>query len=115
MSIHGTCLATQEIAIVPPRKQQAEYVLIVHEIENYGRWKAIFDGAATMRREAGEIEYRLFAFDADDNQVVHFSRWSSLTAARAFFESPELVEIRHAAGVRAPRFLYLKEIAAGKL
>lgn len=90
--------------------QTDEYVLIIHEVEDYAKWKAIFDDAATMRRDAGEIEYRLLTFDTDENQVVHFSRWSSLTAARDFFESPELVEIRRVAGVRAPEFLYLKAI-----
>lgn len=95
--------------------QAAEYVLIVHEVEDYAKWKAIFDDAATIRRDAGEIEYRLLAFDTDANRVVHFSRWSSLFAARAFFESPKLVEIRRVAGVRAPEFLYLTEIEAGAL
>ncbi|AZI37704.1 hypothetical protein NT2_06_01820 [Caenibius tardaugens NBRC 16725] len=93
----------------------AEYVLIVHEVEDYAKWKAIFDDAATIRREAGEIEYRLLALDTDANRVVHFSCWSSLSAAHAVFESPELVEIRRAAGVHAPEFLYLKEIEAGVL
>lgn len=95
--------------------EAAEYVLIVHEVADYAAWKAIFDKAAAIRRDAGEIEYRLLAFDGDANRVVHFSRWSSLIAARAFFESPELVEIRRAAGVRAPEFLYLKGIEAGVL
>ena len=95
-----------------PAYQTAEYVLIVHEVEGYANWKTIFDNAATMRRTAGEIEYRLLAFDTDENRVVHFSRWPSLSAARAFFESPKLVEIRRMAGVRAPEFLYLKEIEA---
>lgn len=34
--------------------------------------------------------------------MVHFSRWKSLEAARADFETPELVEIRRVAGVKAP-------------
>lgn len=93
----------------------AEYVLIVHEVEDYAKWKAIFDDAAALRRGAGEIEYRLLALDTDANRVVHFSRWSSVSAARAFFESPELVEIRRVAGVRAPEFLYLNEIEVGVL
>ena len=95
--------------------QTREYVLIVHEVADYAKWKAIFDDAAALRRDAGEIEYRLLAFDTDANRVVHFSRWSSLSAARAFFESPELLEIRRVAGVRAPEFLYLNEIEAGVL
>ncbi|TKB84546.1 MAG: antibiotic biosynthesis monooxygenase, partial [Nitrospira sp.] len=35
--------------------------------------------------------------------------------ARRFFESPELVELRRAAGVKAPDFLYLEEIERGVL
>ena len=93
----------------------APHVLIIHEVEDYPKWKAVFDGAATLRRDAGEIEYRLLAFDGDARQVVHFSRWTSIDAARAFFESPELVEIRRIAGVRAPEFHYLNAIAAGVL
>lgn len=92
--------------------QAAEYVLIVHEVEDYATWKAIFDDAALLRRDAGEIEYRLLAFDTDANRVVHFSRWPSLSDARAFFESDELVEVRRMAGVRTPDFLYLEEIEA---
>ncbi|WP_323809721.1 hypothetical protein [Sphingobium baderi] len=46
---------------------------------------------------------------------VHFSQWTSLDAARAFFESPQLVEIRRIAGVRAPEFRYLKQIEARTL
>ena len=55
------------------------------------------------------------AQSADANRVVHFSRWRSLDAARRFFESPELVEIRAAAGVRAPEFIYLDELERGEL
>ncbi|KQV35170.1 MULTISPECIES: antibiotic biosynthesis monooxygenase [unclassified Rhizobium] len=91
------------------------FVLIVHEVEDYGKWKDIFDNAATIRVQAGEIEYQLLACENDERRVVHFSRWTSLAAARAFFESPELVEIRRVAGVRAPEFLYLNRIEAGKL
>lgn len=91
------------------------YVLIIHEVEDYAKWKAIFDDATVMRRRAGEIEYQLLAFEADQRRVVHFSRWSSLDAARAFFESPELVEIRRVAGVRAPEFLYLNQIETAQL
>lgn len=91
------------------------FVLIIHEVEDYAKWKGIFDDAAAMRRRAGEIEYQLLAFEADQRCVVHFSRWSSLDAARAFFESPELVEIRRVAGVRAPEFLYLNQIETAQL
>ena len=94
---------------------QGPHVLILHEVEDYQKWKTIFDDAATIRREAGEIAYHLLAYDTDARQVVHFSRWTSLAAARAFFESPRLVEIRRVAGVREPQFLYLNGIEAKTL
>lgn len=91
------------------------YVLIVHEVESYPAWKKIFDQAAEMRKAAGEIRFHLLRSDTDANNVVHFSEWSSLEKARQFFESPELVEIRRAAGVKAPHFQYLHEIERGDL
>ncbi len=92
-----------------------QYVLIIHEVEDYPAWKTIFDGAAKIRREAGEISYQLLKYEHEANHIVHFSRWSSLDKARTFFESPALVEIRKKAGVKAPEFIYLEEIENGIL
>lgn len=91
------------------------YVLIVHEVEAYAAWKDVFDRAAGIRQRAGEIRYQILRHERDANRIVHFSEWSSLDAARCFFESPELIEIRRAAGVRAPEFLYLDELERGVL
>lgn len=91
------------------------HVLIIHEVESYPAWKAIFDQAADIRKHAGEISYQLLRYDNDANTIVHFSAWSSLDNARRFFESPELVEIRRQAGVKAPKFIYLHEIERGQL
>ena len=91
------------------------HVLIRHEVADYAAWKAVFDEAAGIRRSAGEISYQLLAYDDDAAHIVHFSRWTSLAAARAFFESDELIEIRRKAGVKAPEFIYLNAIEAGVL
>ena len=86
------------------------YVLIIHEVESYPAWKAIFDHAAGMRKDAGEISYQLLRYDEDANNIVHFSQWSCLEKARRFFESAELLEIRKRGGVKAPNFIYLHEL-----
>lgn len=91
------------------------YVLIIHEVADYADWKRVFDGAAAMRKAAGEVAFQVLRFDTDANQVVHFSQWRSLEEARRFFESPELVQIRREAGVTAPQFLYLEELDRGAL
>lgn len=91
------------------------HVLIIHEVESYPAWKTVFDNAARIRKAAGELSYQLLRYDTDANRIVHFSTWSSLDNARRFFESPELVQIRKEAGVKAPEFLYLDEIETGSL
>lgn len=91
------------------------HVLILHEVESYPAWKALFDQAADMRKQAGEIRYCLLRHDHDASHIVHFSEWSSLEQAHRFFESPELIEIRKKAGVKAPAFFYLHEIEHGVL
>lgn len=91
------------------------YVLIIHEVESYPAWKAIFDEASVIRKQAGEIRYQLLKFEKSETHIVHYSRWISLKSARVFFESLELVEIRKKAGVKAPEFIYLDEIESGIL
>lgn len=91
------------------------YVLILHEVEDYAAWKAVFDEAAGIRKAAGELSFQVLAHDGDANRIVHFARWRSLERARVFFESPALVEIRRKAGVRAPQFLYLNQLDQGDL
>lgn len=91
------------------------HVLIIHEVEMYPAWKKIFDQAAAIRKQAGEISYQLLRYDNEANNIVHFSEWTSLNDARNFFESPKLIEIRNKAGVKAPNFIYLEEIERGLL
>ncbi len=82
-------------------------VVVIHEVEDYARWKAAFDAAAALRRSGGEIDFEVLQAADDANLVVHVATWSSIDDARRFFESDEVVSIRDAAGVRAPTFLYL--------
>lgn len=91
------------------------HVLIIHEVKDYDAWKLIFDSAALIRKQAGELNYQVLKFDNDVNKVVHFSKWTSLADAKGFFESPKLVEIRKQAGVKAPEFLYLDLLEEGVL
>jgi len=92
-----------------------QHVLIIHEVADYPAWKKVFDGAAGIRREAGERSYQVLKYQNDPNRIVHFSVWTSIADARAFFESPKLVKIRAEAGVKAPEFIYLEQLEAGVL
>lgn len=92
-----------------------QHVLIIHEVADYTAWKKVFDAAAGIRKEAGERSYQILRFESHANKIVHFSEWTSIAAARAFFESPKLVQIRKEAGVKAPDFIYLEELERGTL
>ncbi len=98
-----------------PTRTIMDFVLIIHAVRDYPAWKRIFDDAAGIRKKAGEQSYRVLVDEQDPNRVIHFSKWSSLSEARSFFESPELVEIRRQAGGEAPEFSYLNSVDAGEL
>jgi quinol monooxygenase YgiN len=91
------------------------HVLIIHEVADYTAWKKVFDGAAGIRKEAGERSYQVLRYENEPWKIVHFSIWSSHAAAKTFFESPRLVKIRQEAGVKTPDFIYLEELESGKL
>lgn len=92
-----------------------QHVLIIHEVADYPAWKKVFDQAASIRKDAGERSYQVLRYAQDERRIVHFSEWTSHAAARAFFESPRLVQIRAQAGVKDPEFIYLESLAAGVL
>lgn len=92
-----------------------KYVLIIHQVKDYSIWKAIFDQAADIRKQAGEISFQLLKYDNNEDKIVHFSAWNTLDNARQFFESPQLIQIRKDAGVESPEFIYLEEIEKGIL
>ncbi len=91
------------------------HVLIIHEVANYEAWKSVFNAAGGIRKEAGELSYQVLKFENQPNKIVHFSTWTSLANAKAFFESPRLVKIRAAAAVKAPEFIYLEQLDSGTL
>ena len=92
-----------------------QHVLIIHEVADYQAWKKVFDGAGGIRKAAGERSYQVLKYENEPNKIVHFSAWTSLADARAFFESPRLVQIRKDAGVKAPDFIYLEPLESGTL
>jgi quinol monooxygenase YgiN len=92
-----------------------QYVLIIHEVEDYQSWKKVFDNAADIRKQAGERTYQVLKYENNPNKIVHFSEWTSINAAKQFFESPKLIKIRMEAGVKSPEFIYLDQLESGIL
>ena len=64
-----------------------QFVLIIHEVADYAAWKAVFDMVAAIRREAGDIAYKVLKYDNDPNRIVH-SPAGALWATRGRSSSP---------------------------
>ena len=91
------------------------YVLIIHEVEDFAEWKKGFDEASAIRKTAGELSYQVLTYSDSPNKVVHYSLWNSHDHAKAFFESDEVKLIRKKLGVKKPDFIYLNQIEEGDL
>jgi len=86
------------------------HVLIRHKVEDYNRWRATFDDALMMRRNAGEQSYRVFRNYEDANEVTVLCDFDTLEHAKAFANSSGLKTAMQASGViDAPAVQYLQE------
>lgn len=87
------------------------FVLVRHRVEDFSRWKSVFDGADGARHHAGEKSFRIFHFDGDTNDVVCLFEWINLHKARDYFQSEQVRELMHKAGViETPEVLFLRGV-----
>ena len=68
------------------------YVLAQLKLENFQRWKAVFDQRVSVRKEAGSKEAHLFLNSNDDTEAVILFDWDTLENAREYMESDVLRE-----------------------
>lgn len=75
------------------------YLLERHKVEDYERWKVVFEEDASGREAAGCRGARIFR-DADDpGEVVVLFEWNGLESARRRIESAKLGRKLEEAGV----------------
>jgi quinol monooxygenase YgiN len=74
-------------------------VIIHHQVTDYDSWRRVFDSAQTLRREEGEQSAEVFRDANDPNRVSVITQYSSLDAARSYFESDKLKAKMAEAGV----------------
>ena len=87
----------------------ANYVLIRHSVEDYPKWKAVFDAHKPERVNARVTDNQLFQ-DADDpNMVTILFDAEDMQRAKEFTHSDEVREIMQKAGVVSkPDIYFLK-------
>jgi len=78
------------------------HAVINHPVKDYVAWRAVYDSAEPVRKQAGFTGAEVFRDPKDPNLIVVIHRFPSVEAAQGFFGKPELKEAMTKAGVAAP-------------
>lgn len=87
------------------------YVLVIHKVEDYNKWKKLYDEDGATRKAKGSKGAQLLRNNNDPNHLVVMSEWDNLESAKNFAESEDLSKTMQNAGVIGrPAVFYLEEI-----
>lgn len=92
------------------------YLMIRHTVEDYDKWKPVFDEDAENRRSHGSQGGLLLRNADNPNEIVAFWEIDSLENAHQFVQTPELRERMQRAGVTSQpeiTFMNLAERVSG--
>lgn len=78
------------------------FVLIRFTVEDFEKWKSVFEETASLRKASGSKGVRAFTKVDSPNEVTILAEYSDLETARQFFQSPELRAAQQSAGLKAP-------------
>ncbi len=87
------------------------YVLVIHTVEDYDKWKQGYDKHEDMRKKEGSQGAFAFRNAENPKQMVVMTKWKDIKSAKNFNESENLKETMKKAGVLGkPEIYYLDEI-----
>lgn len=75
------------------------HVLVQHSVEDYGKWRALFDEHESTRQQYGGGQHHVFQDASDPNKLTILMEWDTLDNARRFTESDDLRSAMMQAGV----------------
>jgi hypothetical protein len=85
-------------------------VIIRHKVEDFNKWKPVYDGNLSARQAAGLKDIRLWRNLNDPDEIVMLFEVADITKAKKFSESTELKEKMQEAGVLGPPdFIFLSD------
>jgi heme-degrading monooxygenase HmoA len=90
--------------------------LVIHTVEDYEKWKPIFDEHARVRKKYGREGATLFRNADNPNNPVILWEWEGAETAREFAQSDSLREAMQRAGVQGmPTVIFLDEVETVKV
>jgi heme-degrading monooxygenase HmoA len=87
------------------------YVLVRHKVQDYAKWRPVFDEHGVTRKASGSKGGYLFRSADDPNDLVILLEWTDVKRARQFVESDDLRQAMQRAGVSGqPEIHFLEEL-----
>ncbi len=86
------------------------HILIRHKVEDFDKWKPVFDGDDSNRRNRGYGDYQLLRNSEDQNEVYILFEVKDLDQAREYLLSDDLRNTMGSAGVTdKPDLIFLDQ------
>lgn len=86
------------------------HTVTIVKVEDYDKFKSIFDEHSAARKAGGEKGGRLFHCVDNPSEVIVYLRWETIENARKFFESEDLKTYMQKAGVIEKDNHFLEEV-----
>jgi heme-degrading monooxygenase HmoA len=87
------------------------YLLVIHKVEDYEKWKSAYDEYDAMRKTYGSKGAFVFHNSKDPNHIVIMIEWENMEKAKEFAESEDLkISMQKAGVIGQPAVYYLEEI-----
>lgn len=87
------------------------WLLVRHKVEDYARWKPVFDETVPWLKEDGAQEAVVMRGEGDPNLIYVAIRWETPEAGRKFLTSGRLQDAMRRAGVLGePEAHYLETL-----
>lgn len=78
------------------------YLMVRSKIEEYAKWRPVFDGHSAARIASGCIGTRVFRNSDNPNEVIVLAEWDEMAKARQFTQSQDMRQAMQRAGVVGP-------------
>jgi hypothetical protein len=86
------------------------YILIRHKVEDYSKWKPVFDEHNATRKAVGSKGGYLLRNSDDPNEVVIFLELDDIEKARQFVQSEDLRKSMKRSGVADQPDVYFLDL-----
>jgi heme-degrading monooxygenase HmoA len=87
------------------------YVLVIHNVEDYAKWKAVYDEHGTVRKAKGSKGSSVSRNADNPDQIVIITEWEDIEHAKNFAEAEDLkIAMQKAGVIGRPDIYYVEEI-----